>query len=85
LFKQIHLYYINQFALCAVDIFKVWWHNATLLDIYYFLIELEPALQQAEALPTELRRTLLNHAAPYWATQHPTELHRTLLSHAAPY
>jgi hypothetical protein len=28
-------------------------------------IELEPALQQAYALPTELRRILLSYAAPY--------------------
>jgi hypothetical protein len=27
-------------------------------------IELGPALQQADALPTELRRTLLSYAAP---------------------
>jgi hypothetical protein len=43
-----------------------------------------PALQQAGALPTEPRRTLLSHAAPYWAMPHPTEPRRTLLSHAAP-
>jgi hypothetical protein len=50
-----------------------------------------PALRQAQALPAELRRTLLSYAAPYWAmphpywpTPHPTELRRTLLSYAAP-
>jgi hypothetical protein len=54
-------------------------------------IELGPALQQADALPTETtphpaepRCTLLSHAAPYWATPHPAEPRRTLLSHAAP-
>ncbi len=36
------------------------------------IIELGPAIQQADARPTELRRTL------YWATPHPTELRRTL-------
>ncbi len=36
------------------------------------IIELGPAIQQANARPTELRRTL------YWATPHPTELRRTL-------
>jgi hypothetical protein len=41
-------------------------------------IDLGPALQQADALPTEQRRTLR-------ATPHPTELRRTLLSHAAPF
>jgi hypothetical protein len=37
-------------------------------------IELGPALQQADALPTEPRRTLLSHAAPYWATPHRKKL-----------
>jgi hypothetical protein len=41
-------------------------------------IELGPALQQADALPTEPRRAILNHAAP-------SEPRRTILSHAAPY
>ncbi len=58
----------------------------------------DPALQQAYALTTELcstlteiRRTLLSYAAPFWAkphpnwaTSHPTELRSTLLSYAAP-
>ncbi len=41
-------------------------------------IELGPALQQADALPTEPRRTILSHAAPYWATPHHTEPRRTI-------
>ncbi len=62
-------------------------------------IELGPALQQADALPTEPRRTILSHAAPFWATPHHSwatphhvwatphhaEPRRTILSHAAPY
>ncbi len=55
------------------------------------VIELGPSLQQADALPPELRRTLLSYAAhwlryaaPYWTTPHPTELRRTLLIYAAP-
>jgi hypothetical protein len=41
-------------------------------------IELGPALQQADVLPTEPRRTILSHAAP-------SEPRRTILSHAAPF
>ncbi len=54
-------------------------------------IELGSALQQADALPSELsrtfwtkmhtdelRRTLLSYATLYWATPHPPELRRTL-------
>jgi hypothetical protein len=55
-------------------------------------IELGPALQQTDALPTEPRRTIteprrtiLSHAAPYWVTPHHNEPRRTILSHAAPY
>ncbi len=48
-------------------------------------IELGPVLQQADALLTEPRRTILSHAAPCWATPHHTEPCRTMLSHAAPY
>ncbi len=55
-------------------------------------IKLRPALQQADALPAELRRTLLSYAAPYWATPHPNELrrtlnelYRTLLTYATPF
>jgi hypothetical protein len=33
--------------------------------------ELGPALQRADMLPTEPCRTLLSHAAPYWAMPHP--------------
>ncbi len=47
--------------------------------------ELGPALQQADALPTELRRILKSCAASYWAAPHPnwaaphpTELRRIL-------
>ncbi len=47
-------------------------------------IELTPALQLSDALPNELRRTLVSYAAQSWATPHPTDLCRTLLSHAAP-
>ncbi len=41
-------------------------------------IELGPALQQADALPIEPRRTMLSHAAPLLSHAAP------LLSHAAP-
>ncbi len=50
------------------------------------------SIQQASALPTEPRCTLLSQAAPFWAmlhsdwaTLHPIEPRYTLLSHAAPY
>ncbi len=42
-------------------------------------IELDPALQQADALPAELRRTLAELRRIL------TELRRSLLSYAAPY
>ncbi len=47
--------------------------------------------QTRDAMPTELRRTLLSYAAPllsyaatYWSTQHLTELRRIVPSYAAP-
>ncbi len=62
-------------------------------------IELGTAVQQPDAPPSELRRTIMSYAAPYtelrrtllsytapsWATPHPPELRRTLLSYAAPF
>ncbi len=56
------------------------------------------AVQQADALPSKLRRTLMNYATPYaelrrtlmnsaapcWATPHPYELRCTLQSYTAP-
>jgi hypothetical protein len=54
-------------------------------------IELRPALQQANALPTEPRRTIteprrtiLSHAAPSEPRCTITEPRRTILSHAVP-
>ncbi len=42
-------------------------------------IELGPALQQADALPTELRRTILSYAAPCLSYAAPSaELRRTI-------
>jgi hypothetical protein len=35
-----------------------------------------------DALPTELRRTLLSYVAPFLSTPHPAEPRRTLLSYA---
>ncbi len=48
-------------------------------------IEPGAAVQLPGALTTELCRTLLSYAAPYWATPHLSKLHRTLLSYAAPF
>ncbi len=42
-------------------------------------------LQLPTQVPTELWRTLLSYAAPYWVMPHPTETCRTLLRHGAPY
>jgi hypothetical protein len=51
--------------------FNIYSYN-TIIHAFIPRIELGLALQEADALPTELRRTL-------------TVLHRTLLSYAAPY
>jgi hypothetical protein len=47
-------------------------------------IELGLALQQADALSTEQRRTIPSNAAPYRATPHHTEQRRTIPSNASP-
>ncbi len=56
--------------------------------IYYLSgknLRADALLTELSHILTELDRTLLSYAAPYFATPHPTELRRTLLSYTAPY